>query len=136
VIELDREVSDRELLWFGVTLPIVFGVVGGIVLWRTESMTAASVLWTVGVLLGFGYFALPPFRRLIYRGWMRAFYPIGWTISHVLLGGIFYLLLTPIGLTMRLLGRAPFAREFDREMQSHWEPRDPRRETKRYFKQF
>ena len=99
-------------------------------------MTAATVLWAIGGGMGLLYFALPPFRRLVYRGWMRAFYPIGWTVSHLLLGVIFFLILTPIGLLMRLFGRAPFARELDPEVQSHWMEHDPRKDTERYFKQF
>ena len=60
------------------------------------------------------YYAIPNVRRLLYLGWMRVFYPIGWVVSHLLLAIVYYLVLTPIGLVMRLFGGDPMHRGFDR----------------------
>ena len=42
---------------------------------------------------------------MAYARWMDAGYPIGWTISILLLGSIYFLVVTPIGVVMRLVGR-------------------------------
>jgi hypothetical protein len=36
---------------------------------------------------------------------MIAAFPIGWTVSRVVLGAVFFLVLTPIGVVFRLTGR-------------------------------
>ena len=40
--------------------------------------------------------------------------PIGLALSHVILGAVFYIVFTPVGLVMRLLGKDPLHRRFDR----------------------
>ena len=47
---------------------------------------------------------------MIYVGWMILAFPIGWTISQVILVVMFFGLFTPIGLIFRLLGRDPLHR--------------------------
>jgi hypothetical protein len=49
----------------------------------------------------------PPAIRPVFVGLILITFPIGWVVSHVLLGGIFYLLFTPIGLVLRMTGHDP-----------------------------
>ena len=58
----------------------------------------------------------------MYVGWMDASWPMGWVFSHVLLGVTYYLVITPIGLILRLLGKDPMRRRFDREAKTYWIP--------------
>ena len=66
---------------------------------------------------------------------MVAAFPIGWTVSHLLLGSIFYLVITPIGLLLRALGHDPMERKFDREAKTYWIEHE-RAETARYFRMY
>ena len=50
------------------------------------------------------YAAIPMSRKWIYLGWIYAAFPIGWTVSHLLLAAIYYLIVTPIALAVRLAG--------------------------------
>ncbi len=57
--------------------------------------------WAVGlgvmaVVVGVIGLAFPPAIRPIYTGWMIAAFPIGWTVSRVVLGVVFFLVVTPI----------------------------------------
>lgn len=110
------------------------------------------VLWLVGVgagggavrwgLIGFGVggtLAMLASRGLatrFYRFWMEAGKPIGWTVSTVLLGVVYLLVVTPVGLVMRVFGHDPMARGFDKRRDSYWTDRPPPAERKRYFRQF
>ena len=38
----------------------------------------------------------PDWARPLYVGWLYAVFPIGWTISHLILAVIYFLILTPI----------------------------------------
>ena len=54
---------------------------------------------------------------------MYAAYPIGWVVGHVMIGVVFFTVVTPIGLLMRALGRDPLQRKFDASRTSYWEKR-------------
>ena len=57
-------------------------------------------------------------------------------MGYLLLVIIFYLIVTPLGLVMRMLGRDPMQRKFDRSAASYWIERPQHDETARYFRQF
>lgn len=101
--------SQAELRWFGLILLAVFGVIGLLV--RAQGGEAAPIaLWTVGGVLAIAYYAVPALRRPLHGAWMRLVYPLSWLISHLLLGGIYFLVLTPLGVLMRILGHDPLRR--------------------------
>jgi hypothetical protein len=72
----------------------------------------------------------------IFVGWMYASFPIGFVVSHIVIGVIFYLVITPIGLMMRLFGRDTMYRSFDREAATYWVSHDPGLDRARYLRQF
>jgi hypothetical protein len=81
--------------------------------------------------------ALPVTARYVYLGWMCVLYPVAWVVSHTLLIVIYYVVLTPIGVVMRLFGRDPMQRKFDREASTYWQRRPaPEPGVARYFRQF
>ena len=134
VIDINRNPSPRELRWFGVMLTVFVAVVG-FLFWRAEATRVATIVWGAGAALTLVFAAVKAARRPIYLGWIYAAYPIGWTVSHLLLGAIYYLVVTPIGLALRLGGRDPLERTFDRSASTYWTPHDPGKDVSRYFKQ-
>ena len=136
IIDIHRNPSRKELRWFGILLLVFIGAVGGVLRWRADTPTASAAFWGLGGALVLTYALVPPSRRLIYLGWMYAVFPIGWTVSHILLAGIYYLVLTPIGLLLRLGRGDPLERRFDRSARSYWKPHRPGGDVARYFKQF
>jgi hypothetical protein len=61
-----------------------------------------------------------PLLRPIYIGWMKFAFVLGWVNTRVILSVFFYLVITPVGLVMRLFGRDPMNRKFDRSAASYW----------------
>ena len=136
IIDINRNPSRRDLLWFGLLLPVFFAFVGVLVWRRAGSLVPAAAVWGIGGMVS-GLFALwPASRKRIYVGWMFAVFPIGWVVSHLLLGVVYFLVLTPIGLTLRALGRDPLERRFDQSASSYWVRHDPATQVKRYLRQF
>jgi Saxitoxin biosynthesis operon protein SxtJ len=135
MIEINRHPSRRNLLVLGTASAVVCGVIG-VLRWHGGAPAAAYAWWIGGVALMAIMVAAPRFGRWLYVGWMYATYPIAWTVSHLILGVAYYLVATPIGLTMRLFGRDPLGREFDKSAQSYWIVRTPNRDDARYFRQF
>ena len=94
------------------------------------------MVWTAGAALVTLYAVAPPLRRWVYVGWLCAAYPIGWTVLHLTLAITYYVVLTPIGLVLRLVRRDPLERFPDRTATSYWSVRRPVRDVRRYFRQF
>jgi RsiW-degrading membrane proteinase PrsW (M82 family) len=136
LIEIKKDFSRKELLWFGPLFALFVGIVGWILMHRFAVHKAAYVLWAIAAVLIVVYYLIPAIRRPVYLGWMYAVMPIGWVISHALLTGIYLLLITPIGLLMRLVGYDPMKRRFDRSAETYWVTREPPADMNRYFKQY
>ena len=136
MIEIERDPSRRQLLWFGAALVLLFGAVGGLAWWRFGRPGTARILWGIGLATGLLFYAIPPIRRPLYLGWMYAAFPIGWTVSQVALALTYYLVVTPVGLVMRLCGRDPMRRRFDPGARTYWVEHRSAGDPGRYFRQF
>ena len=136
LIEFKKNPSHRDLAWFGALLILFLGAVGGLLWLKTGSLAVAAVPWGIASLVAPLYYVVPTVRRPLYLAWMYATLPIGWLVSYSLLAVLFYLIITPIGLTMRLLGRDPLQRRFDLATQSYWTRHHPSGDSARYLRQF
>ena len=136
MIEINWDPDRRFLRQFTALFILFFGIVGALCYFRHELPGVALTIWVVAGLIGtFGFFILP-MMRWIYVGWMVALFPVGWVMSHLILAVVLYLVMTPVGIIMRLCGRDPAHRKFDPTTESYWIARRSEEGTKRYFKQF
>ena len=136
VIEINTDPSRRDLKWFGLLLVVFVGIVGALVWHRSGSLAAGTAVWSVGGSISTLFALWPASRRRIYVGWMYAVYPIGWTLSHLLLAVVYFGVMTPIGLALRILRRDPLTRSFDRMATSYWVRHTPVSRIERYLRQF
>ncbi len=136
LIQIDHNPSRRELGVFGFVWLAFFGIVGGIVLSNSDSLPATAVIWSVAAIVPVVGWMMPALMRVVYVGLAYAAFPIGFVVSHVILLAIFYLVLTPLGLLMRLSGYDPMSSSFDAEATTYWCPRDKKDSLEEYFRQF
>jgi hypothetical protein len=135
LVEINWNPSRRELKQFGLLWVVFFGLIGAYCLWFRDSRTAAAVFWVIAAAGLVGLVA-PGTLRPVYILWMAVALPIGWVISHLILLATYYLVFTPVGLLMRLVGYDPLNRRIDREAKSYWTQHDSGVETAQYFKQY
>ncbi len=136
LVVINKNPSARELRWFGLIVVAFGGLVSGLLYAKFRWPVAAWVPLGLATLLAAIYYAVPRARRSIYVGWMYAFLPLGMVMSYLLLAVIYFLVFTPLGLVMRLVGRERVARRFDREARTYWVQRPPARPPESYFRQF
>lgn len=136
LISINRDPSRRQLAVFGMAWLVFIGAAGYAVLRAGGGPTVAGAIWAAAVLVPLAGWFWPPILRWIYVAMMYATFPIGWIVSHLLLAAIYYLLVTPVGLVMRLVGYDPMTRRFDPKAESYWVPREEPEEQGRYFKQY
>ena len=133
---VNRNPSSRDLLWFGLLLPLFITLVGAIARWQFSAPAAALGIWSVGGALAALYWIAPPLRRPVLVGWMYAALPIGWTVSHLMMGVVYFGVVMPIGLVSRLVRGDTLHRKPDRNVSSYWIERPRRSGTRRYLRQF
>jgi hypothetical protein len=116
-INQHRAPSRKQLRSFGLLIGGFFFVVAFSPVFRHQHprrwATAASVI--SGLL---GIFA-PATLRVLYRTWMALGECLGWINSKVLLGGLFYMLITPTRILMMIAGRDSMNRKFDRRAETY-----------------
>jgi hypothetical protein len=96
----------------------------------------AAAFWILAVgVRGLGLWR-PAWVRPFFVGLTLAGWPIGWVMSHLALALVYYLVITPVGLTFRLIGRDPLRRALDRQAVTYWERYNPNRGADRYLRQF
>jgi uncharacterized membrane protein YcfT len=93
---------------FGLSVGIAFLALTGLLLWRGRE-TIAYVTGTLSVLLMVGGVVVPTKLGPIERAWMAMAHRISKVTTPLIMGIVYFLVVTPIGLLMRLLGRNPLA---------------------------
>lgn len=136
MIEINMNPPDRELRWFGLIVLAVLGIFGGLALWSFASLPVAIILWTLGTVLSAVFYTVVPTRRILYRAWMRLFYPLGWLVTHLLFGLIYFLVFTPTGLVMRMTRYDPLNRRATGKVNTYWSERPSDIRPGQYFNQF
>jgi hypothetical protein len=136
LIQIDHNPSTRQLNVFGFIWLLFFATVGGILLNSGSSVLVAALVWGVSVLVPAVGWIVPEFMRIIYVGMAYATYPIGFVVSYLIMLVVYYLVLSPIGLVMRLFGHDPMNRHFDESADTYWCPRDQDDSLTAYFRQF
>lgn len=128
---------DRKTLRQFAVLWLVF--FGGMALWQALVRHRTGLGLSIGALamvVGLAGLTRPDWIRLIFVGWMILAFPIGWTISQLVLLILFFGLFTPIGLIFRVIGRDPLQRARPLNVESYWTPKPATADVRRYFKQF
>ena len=136
LVDINWHPSPKELRIFAVLELAFFALVAWWIADRWAAPARRRWCWLLAAAAGVAGLARPSLLRPVYVVWMLAVLPIGWTVSHLAMAAIYYLVVTPIGLMMRLCGRDPMHRRFDRAVRSYWRTRPPEGQKGRYFRQF
>ena len=100
------------------------------------NVPGAIALAVLAVTVGIAGLAWPGAVRFVYVGWMVLAFPIGWTVSRLLLAALYFGVVTPIGVMLRLIGRDPLQLRRRAEVESYWTEKPAPADVRRYFRQF
>ena len=115
------ELDKKGLRDFGLITGGLFALIFGLLLpWKFEWQWPIWP-WVLFGLLAVLAFAAPMWLNPVYRVWMRIGHMIGSVISRIILGLVFFLVVTPLGLMMRATGKDPMNRRFDPSLPSYRE---------------
>lgn len=137
LLEINWKPSPKDLTWFSL-----FGCAAGpVVATLLYTLKGVPLPWCLGlaaagVFIGISRLISLTLTRWLYCAMVGATLPIGLTVSFTMMAVFYYLLLTPLALVFRLMGRDPLNRRFDPDASSYWQPHQQTVEKNRYFQQF
>ena len=122
---MGRVATGKELRQFGLLIGAVFVVIG---LWPMVFRVGPLRLWATGVggLLILCGSVRPSVLAPIHKGWMWVGHILGWINTRILLGIVFYGLVTPIGVLVRLMGKDTMKQAFSESSTTYRVVRSPR----------
>ena len=122
---MEQAATRKELRQFGLLVGAVFSVIG---LWPLVFRGEPLRLWALGIggLLIVCGGILPQLLAPIHKGWMWVGHIMGWVNTRILLGIVFYVLVTPIGFVFRLMGKDTMRQAFAESSTTYRVVRSPR----------
>lgn len=108
---------------FGTVFIVFFSLLGALSWWRNGAMH--PWLFALAGLTLVVTLAVPSLLSPLNQAWMKLAEALHRVMSPLILGIMFYGLITPIALVMRLRGRDPLHRRFDTKAGSYWITREP-----------
>ncbi len=122
---MQRDDQNKQLRSFGLTVGGIFAFIG---LWPAIYHAMNARWWAVGVaiVLIFPAVVFPKSLFWIHKGWMAVGAVLGWVNTRIILGIVFYIIVTPIGLVRSWLGKDPMGRRLRPELDSYRVVRKPR----------
>ena len=125
----------RELRRFAIAMLVGFFVLGALTAWRSWGIgTGSIVLWSIGAVLATAAF-VPKLGRIAYLAVYLPTSIIGYVVSNVMLTLMFFLVITPLGIIMKLMGK-DVLQQRRQNRTTRWAPVKETKNEDSYYRQF
>ena len=145
LVEIDFNPDTKTLRQFGFVAFVGFGALSALAYYEKlvfafglgdARLAVAASLAALGLLALVLGLVAPRANRLLYVGLSLLAFPIGFVLSYVIMGALYFLIIGPIAVALRLAGRDPMRRARDPQAASYWTPARPARDKESYFHQY
>ena len=118
-------IGARKLRRFGFTVGGIFTALLVVFVLRHKHHVPFYVSAVAGPSLLLGALVYPRALAPVERGWSVLAHALGWINTRILLALVFFVVLAPVALVMRALGKDPLERRRDRRRPTYWKTREP-----------
>ncbi|MFZ1863929.1 MAG: SxtJ family membrane protein [Polyangiales bacterium] len=145
LVEINFHPDTKTLRQFGVIAFVGFGILGALAYYEKlifsfglgeARLAVATVLVSVGIVSLLFSAVAPTANRILYVGLGLLTFPIGFVLSFVIMGALYFLIIGPIAILLRASGKDPMRRRYDPGASSYWSAARPRRDKESYFHQY
>lgn len=137
LVEIDFQPSVKKLRNFGKIAVAASGTVAVVLyVFKGLALQWCLLLFGLGLLTFVSTFVWLKLTRILYLGLTVITMPIGFVVSFFVMASFYFLILTPVGLVFRLIGRDRLYRKFDPDCKSYWVRHQSAKSAERYFRQF
>lgn len=132
--DVKKPASPKTLRQFAGLCLLIFG---GMFAWRLYTARVSPASWGFALIALIGIVGLlwPLAIGWFYRLWMTVVFPIGWTVSKLVMLLLFFIVFTPVAFAFRIFGRDEL-RQRKHDAPTYWTPKNGARDPKQYFNQF
>ena len=128
-------INPRDIRKFGAIGSLFFGTLLAVAVWRDQ--TPVAFFFGLLTLLSIGFLLMPVRMKPVYTGWLKIAHFMGSKVTLVMLGIIFYFVITPAALLKRIFGGRPLPIKPDPDAETYWVTRsEPAQPTERFPKRF
>ncbi len=120
------EFTARDGRRFAFPVGAAFLLLSGLLYWREKELAfqvtagLGGALWLLGAII-------PAYLGPVYRAWMRMAFAISKVTTPIFMGAVYFVVLTPTGLIMRLVGRNPMSHPMTKD--GYWYSTEGRPES-------
>ena len=145
LVEINFNPDTKTLRQFGVIAFVGFGILGALAYYEKlicsfglgeARMPLVMTFAALGTIAALFSLVAPRANRVLYVGLTLLAFPIGFVLSYVIMGTLFFLIIGPIAVIFRLLGRDPMHRGYERSAPTYWLEAPPARDKESYFHQY
>jgi hypothetical protein len=116
----ELDLSKKSLRKFGITVGIVFILIGLLIFFKLKIIEISIFLDFFGISLFIAGIVNPKLLTNIFKIWMGFAFALGWIISRVILTILFYFIISPIGLLSKLIRKSFLDLQFTTKKESFW----------------
>ncbi|MBW2440314.1 MAG: hypothetical protein JRH12_07570 [Deltaproteobacteria bacterium] len=128
-------INPRDIRKFGAIGSLFFGTLLAVAVWRDQ--TPVALFFGLLTLLSIGFLLMPVRMKPVYTGWLKIAHFMGSKVTLVMLGIIFYFVMTPAALLKRIFGGRPLPIKPDPDTETYWVTRsEPAQPAERFPKRF
>ncbi|MCU0666087.1 MAG: SxtJ family membrane protein [Candidatus Omnitrophica bacterium] len=119
---MDIVFDKKTLKNFGLTMAVALAVIFALVFFFHKHIN----YWLLAISLIFLVLAVvcPFVLKPVYILWMKLAKILSWINTRILLIIMFYLIFTPIGIMIRLLGKDLLERKIDKNSKTYWKKKE------------
>ena len=108
-----KKLTIKELREFGFLTGGIIAGLFGLILPLIKGHSLPMIPWIIAIVLAGLSLFVPKSLDPVYRVWMKIGLALGCVNSRIILSIVFFIILTPMALIMKLLKRDTMARSFD-----------------------
>lgn len=145
LVEINFNPDTKTLRQFGVIAFVGFGILAALAYYEKlvfsfglgeARMTVVTIFAALGSIALLFSLVAPKANRILYVGLTLLAFPIGFVLSYVIMGTLYFLIIGPIAVFFRLFGRDPMRRDYSPTAPTYWQAAEPPRDKESYFHQY
>ena len=117
--------DNKAIRDFGILIGIILLIIAGILFYK-ERESYILIFWLGIAFIGLGL-GMPIILKPFYLVWMNFAVVLGWLMTRLILGLLFYVIVSPIGLIARLFGKEFLELKNSSLNSSYWNYKNSRR---------
>ncbi len=137
LVALNLNPSKKMLRDFGDIALCMCNVIGGLLVCLDKlSARGFFVFCLIGVIIYVLSRISTTLVKPIYQGMMLVTFPIGYVVSHIVMGLFYYVVVTGVAFVFKLLRRDHLHRKYNPQAKTYWLTYTKKRPSENYFRQF